>query len=250
MICQHLTSLLGFDCSPLTEGGDVVLIASPFTFDDGDALPIFAEQKNGQIRFFDDGQALMHFIGRGVRIENKKHAKFLFVSAAKYGTTFTENGELEIWAPIEGAANAFAKYLGSLIALTTWEREQKGVNTDLSIFLDEVTMALRAWKPNSEITEEPTFEGISGREYKLDLLFDGEPVVVTGASSRSVSAVLHRLVDIHAMLTNSDRKFLVVIDDRSDPESADREAKIMQTVATVMPFTALTAKSQASARIH
>jgi Domain of unknown function DUF1828 len=244
MICQQLTNILGFDCSPLTDSGDVVLISTPFTFDDGDSLPVFAEQLNGQIRFFDDGQTLMHFIGRGVRIENKKHATFLSTATSKNGTTFTDDGQVEIWSPIERAAEAFSKYLSSMIALSSWERDQQGTDTDAVLFVEEVAMALRAWKPTAQIVLEPSFEGISGRPYRLDFLFEGQAVAVTGAHPNSVSAVLHRLIDIHSRIANSEQKFLVIIDDRNDPDSANREALIVQSVAMVMPFTALEAKSR------
>ena len=77
MICHQFSSLLGFECHPLSEDGSVAAISSPFTFEDGDSLPLFVESVNGQVRFFDDGATLMHFIGRGVRIENKRNATFL-----------------------------------------------------------------------------------------------------------------------------------------------------------------------------
>ena len=250
MICQQLSTLLGFDCSPLTESGNVALVSTPFKFDDGDALPVFAELINGQIRFFDDGHTLMHFIGRGVRIENKKHATFLASTATKNGTAFTDQGEVEIWAPSDSAAEAFNKYISSLIALSAWEREQRGADTDVSLFVEEVAMALRAWKPQADITLEPPFEGVSGRTYKLDFLLDGLAVTVASAHPNSVSAVLHKLVDIHGRLATTGAKFLVVIDDRTDPDSAAREALIVQSVATVMPFTALEASAQASVVTH
>ncbi len=250
MICQQLSTLLGFDCSPLTESGDVVLISTPFKFDDGDRLPVFAELINGKIRFFDDGHTLMHFIGRGVRIENKKHSTFLINTACKNGAAFTDRGEVEAWASIENAAEAFSRYLSSMIALSAWEREQLDVNTDVSLFVEEVGMALRAWMPNADITLEPPFEGVSGRVYKLDFLVDGQAVAATGSHPNSVSSLLHKLVDIHGRIANADVKLLVVIDDRNDPEAADREARIVQSVAKVIPFSALEASAQSSLATH
>lgn len=250
MICQQLTTLLGFDCSPLTESGSVVLISTPFRFDDGDAIPVFAEHVNGQIRFFDDGQTLMHFIGRGVRIENKTHATFLTNTALKNGAFFTDDGDIEAWAPINRAAEAFGKYMSSMIALTAWEREQHGINTDVSLFVEEVGLVLRAWKPRAAITLAPPFEGVSGRVHKLDFLVDGQAVVATGTHPNAVSAVLHKLVDVRGRLANSDTNFLVIIDDRHDLFAANREALIVQSVATVMPFTALAAKVHSSLTSH
>ena len=250
MICQQLTAILGFCCSPLTESGDIVHISTPFNFDDGDALPVFAELTNGQIRFFDDGHTLMHFIGRGMRIENKRHASFLLTTASKNGAVFTDQGEIETWASVGNAAEAFGRYLSSMIALSAWEREQRDVKTDISLFVEEVEMALRAWKPHAAITLEPPFEGISGRYYKLDFLVDGEAVEVTGTHPNSIGSLLHKLVDIHGRIANSDANFLVVIDDRHDAHAAKREALVLQSVATVISFTALEARAQSSVASH
>lgn len=239
MICDQLTTLLGFDCFPLSEDGSVALVQTPFKFEDGDSLPVYVEMIEGQIRFFDDGATLRHFIGRGVRIENRKHATFLVNAAARHNAAFTDAGEIEAWASVKEADKAFSSFLCSMLSVVSWEKDQQGEDTDTSIFLEEVAMALRAWKPTASIAHEPEFEGVSGRKYKLDFLLDGQPVAVTGAHPNSVSAVLHRLLDIHGNPRTGDFKPLVIIDDRSDPEAAKREAAIIQSVSTVMPFSAL-----------
>lgn len=250
MICEQLTVLLGFDCFPLSEGGEVALVQTPFKFEDGDALPVFVEITEGQIRFFDDGATLRHFIGRGVRIENKKHASFLIGLASKYRAAFTESGEIEAWASMKDASSAFSAFMCSMLAIAAWEKDQQGEDTDTSIFVEEVAMALRAWKPSASIALEPEFDGVSGRKYKLDFLLDGQPVAVTGAHANSVSAVLHRLLDIHGRPANEGFRPLVIIDDRSDPEAARREASIIQNVSTVMPFSALEAQAATSNQTH
>jgi len=250
MICEQLTNMLGFDCSPLTEGCNVALISTPFKFDDGDPLPVFVEIVDGQVRFFDDGGTLRHFLGRGLRIENKKHTSFLTNTAAKNGAAFTEAGEIEAWAAQSNAAVAFSQFLSSMLALTAWEREQRGVDTDESVFVEEVAMALRAWKPDASIALDPPFEGVSGRFYKLDFMVDGQAIAATGSHANSVSALLHKLVDIRGRIANSDMKVLVVIDDRQDQAAATRESSIVQSVATVMPFTALERNAHRSSLAH
>jgi hypothetical protein len=241
MICDQLTTLLGFDCFPLTEGGEIALVQTPFKFHDGDALPVFVEVLSNQVRFFDDGATLRHFLGRGVRVETKKHATFLSSHATKHGAAFTEAGEIEAWASLDKAGTAFSAFLSSLLALTAWEKDQEGMDTDMSVFVEEVAMALRAWKPDASIAFSPPFTGISGRAYKLNFLLDGRPVAVTSAHPNSVSALLHRLIDIHGLPINEGFQPLVIIDDRTDPRAADREASIMQNVSTVIPFSSLQA---------
>ncbi|CAN7464944.1 DUF1828 domain-containing protein [Acidovorax sp. LjRoot38] len=250
MICHQFSSLLGFECHPLTEDGSVAAISSPFTFEDGDSLPLFVESVNGQVRFFDDGATLMHFIGRGVRIENKRNATFLISAAQRHGGTFNEAGEIEFWAPEAAAPLAFAKYLASLMDIVSWEKDQQGVNTDISVFVEEVGIALRAWKPGAEITKSPPFIGVSGKPYELDYLIDGQPVVATGPRAQSATWVLHKLVDIQSVIANAGMSPLIVIDDRLDPESADQESKVLQSVGTAIKFTDLEARAAASLHNH
>lgn len=217
----------------------MALVQTPFRFEDGDSLPVFVEVLDGRVRFFDDGATLRHFIGRGVRIENKKHATFLANLASRHKAAFTEQGEIETWASVENAPLAFSAFMCSMLSIASWEKEQHGQDTDTLIFVEEVAMALRAWKPDATISLDPEFEGVTGKRYKLEFLLNGQPVAVTGAHANSVSALLHRLLDIHALPANQGFKPLVIIDDRTDPEAARRESSIIQNVSTVMPFTAL-----------
>lgn len=236
MICDQLSSLLGFECHPLTDDGAVVLVQTPFKFDDGDAMPVFVEMVNGQVRFFDDGATLRHFLGRGARIENKKHASFLAGIANKHSAAFSDQGEIESWSSQKDASQAFSSFMCTMLAVASWEKEQGGQDTDTSIFVEEVALALRAWKPSASITTDPEFDGVSGKRYKLDFLLDGQPVAVTGAHANSVSALLHRLLDIHGKPTNDGFRPMVIIDDRADPAAAKRESSIIQNISTVMQF--------------
>ncbi|MFC5608206.1 DUF1828 domain-containing protein [Variovorax soli] len=239
MICAHLTTLLGFDCTPLDEGGMVAHVSTPFRFADGDAVPVYVEMANGQVRFFDDGHTVMHFTGRGMRLEDGRHTRFLTTAAQAHGATFSDQGDMEAWAPEAQAADAFGRYMAAMLEVCRWEKDQEGASTDVTFLVDEVATALRAWKPTATITENPEFTGISGKPHRLDFLFDGQGVAVATPNPRSASAVLRRLVDIRSAHDNAALPLLVVVDDRADPEGAKREAAILQNVAKVLPFGSL-----------
>lgn len=244
MICDNLTNLLGFDCLPLSDSGLVGIVHTPFKFEDGDSLPVFVEFADGMVRFFDDGATLRHFMGRGVRIENRKHVTFLTNIANAHEAAFSDTGEIEAWGNMDSAPVAFSRYLSSMLAIAAWEKGQEGEDTDTSIFVQEVAIALRAWKPSATLTLEPPFEGITKKAYKLDFLLDGQPVIAVGSHPNSVSSLLHKLVDIHNLPENRGFDPLVVIDDRRDREAANKESKVIQSLATVMPFSALEKQSR------
>lgn len=252
MICEKLSSLLGFDCCPLSEAGNVALIETPFQFADGEGLPVYSEVSNGQIRFFDDGGVILHFLSRGLRLENKRHLRFIQNAAEANGVALTEAGEVEVWAKLEDAPAAFSQYVSTLLQLVAWEAAQEGANQDTSHFVDEVVMALRSWKPGAYLEIDPApVEGISGQQHKLDAVFDGQGVIVTGTHHSTVNSSLRKLVDLRARPANQDLRLLVVIDDRGDAEAAAREAKVMQAVATVLPFTQLERNAeQSSGALH
>lgn len=253
MICDQLSELIGFQCCPLTAAGDVAFIATPFRFADGDGLPVYTEIADGQVRFFDDGGVVMHFLGQGLRLDNKRRLRFISSAAEEHGLTLTESGEIEVWTRSEDAPGAFAKYIGGLLSIAAWEKAQEGVSQDTSHFLDEVVLALRAWKPKADLVIDPDpIEGISGQLYQLDAMFEGRGVLVTGTHHAAIGSNLRKLVDLRTRPANHSLEFMVVIDDRADPELADRESKVMQALAAVMPFTQLerNAASKSSAAMH
>jgi len=244
MICDDISALLGFHCLPMNGDGTVVKIEVPFRFDDGDAMPVFAESFAGgqQVRFFDDCGVLMHFSGRGMDFDDGRRAKFVRAAASNHGVCFSDGGELEAWASINEAASAFARYMSALLQIVSWERDQRGVSTDTALFVEEVAMYLKVWKPNASLTPDPEFDGISGQRHKLDFLFDGKGVVATGCHQIAAAAALWKMLDIRG--AGSQPPFLVVIDDRPSSADAEREGLVMQTVAEVLPFTNLEANAK------
>lgn len=246
MICHRISELLGLSCHPLTDDGLVAMIDSPFKYPDGDNFPIFIEKLGPQIRFFDDGGALLHLLGRGISLDDHRKTKFVKNLAEPFQVKLNDAGELEIWATEANAPTAFANYMAAMLSLAKWEADQVGVSTDLSLFLDEVALYLKAWKPNSTIATGPEFVGISGHVYKLDFSVDRDAVLAITPHHASVSSAAKKLLDIRAVETYSNLKIIVVVDDRQDGEAAKREGRVLESVGNVMMMTALERQAVAS----
>ena len=238
MICSHLPSLLGVVCHPLTDDGSVALVETPFTFDDGDGINVYIERRGSLLRFFDDGETLLHFMGRGLKFDSGHKTRFLSKAGEPFGVVLSEGGDLEIWAPQEHASKSFAAFVSTLLAVTRWEYEQKGVATDVLQLLEEVEMYLRAWKPSAPLIREPEYQGITGHVYKLDFDFDGRPVAAINTHHSTVSSTIRKLLDITNRPENVARP-LVILDDRADAKHAKMEALVIQAVADVLVFSAL-----------
>lgn len=250
MICQQLHILTGFECMPLTDDGSLACIFTPFRFGDGDAFALYAEQAGGQLRFFDDGEVLLHFMGRGMQMHDQRRTKFIRAAGEPHGVHLNDDGILEIWTTSEDAPRAFAGFLSAVAAIAAWERDHQGAHIDAVQFVQEVEQLLRAWRPESSLTESPEFRGITGQTYALDLMFEGRPVAAVSAHHSSVGGALRRLIDIKSLPLNADLDILVVIDDRTDSVAADREAKVLNAVAKVMPMTTLEMHARMGALAH
>ena len=239
MICSRMSEMLGLACHPLSDDGLIATIASPFTYPDGDEIPIFVEKLGPQVRFFDDGEMLLHLLGRGLSLDDHRKTKFIKNFAEPNNVQLNEQGELEIWSTEEGAPAAFAQYISTLLTLSKWESEQIGVATDIALFLDEVAICLRAWKPQAKIIEAPEYTGISGHIYKLHFSVDGDAVLAVNPRHASVSSAAKKLLDIRAVDEQKSLKIFVIMDDRENKEAAKNEARVLGMVANVMMMSSL-----------
>lgn len=250
MICSSISEMIGFMCHPLTDDGSVAMIDTPFAFPDGDEIPVFVEKISGQVRFFDDGGTIMHLLGRGVSLDDQRKTRFIKNLAEPNGVSLTEMGELEIWAKSEDAPIAFAKYMSTMLALSSWELDQNGASTDASLFLDEVAMCLRAWKSFGALSDGEELKGISGHVYKMDFQFDGGAVLAIGTHPATVSSAAKKLLDIRAATQNEELKILLIIDDRRDADAAKSEGLILESVSNVMMMTQLQRRAHAWDKPH
>ncbi|MEJ8811401.1 DUF1828 domain-containing protein [Variovorax ureilyticus] len=238
-VCTDLTSLIGVTCYPLSDDGSVAMLDTSFKFADGDDAPVFVEKTAGQVRFFDDGGVLLHFAGRGVRIESLRNVRFIQNLSAAYGVKLNDDGELELWANERDAPAAFANYVSTLVALTAWERDQQGVASDLTLLIDEVEMCLRAIDPAWAPVPRPEYVGVSGQRYHLDFDFNGSGVIAITPHKLTVSSAIRKLLDIKSKPDNMGFEALIILDDRADPDGAKSEGRVLDAVGRVWPMTRL-----------
>ena len=168
MICEQVKNIIGFDVHLLEHNSNIMWIDTPFTFSDGDGFSIYAEKISNTIRFFDAGETLLHFMGRGVDIKKSRGVSFINKIAANHGVNLSERGDLEILSTSNDFKSSFAQFVSALLELVTWEKEQELVNTDMDLFVQEVAMCFRSAYPNEAQLPSPEFKGISGHKYHFD----------------------------------------------------------------------------------
>lgn len=124
MVNSNIPELLGLEYVPLKEDGSFGAINTPFIFEDGDPIPVYVEEFDGAIRFFDDGGVIWHFMGRGVPLDQEGDADFIRELIQPTGARLNDRGEVEALGPVEQAPNTFARYLSALLTIVRWEYEQ------------------------------------------------------------------------------------------------------------------------------
>lgn len=244
MICSNLHKLIGFACQPVNEQGSIAQIATPFTFADGDRLPVYVQSYDSQVhRFFDDGQTLLHFIGRGMKFKTGHQLRFLANLAEKHGAALNKNGVLEVFSQNSSPQDAFSKYLSCLVAITEWEKEHEGLNADGAAFVAEVAHALTESDPAGHFERSPLYLGSSGKKHALDFKFNGVGYIAIKPSQQSAAPALYKLVDITNRNSNVDEEVVVVVDDRFDKAAAKRVSQVFRTVAEVVSFSRIETKN-------
>lgn len=248
MICQNLLNLTGFACQPINEQGTLARISTPFCFADGDPVPVYIQSFEGDVhRFFDDGQTILHFMGRGMKFDSGHQFRFLSNLAQKHGAFLNSNGVIEILSKDATPADAFARYISCLVSIIHWEEEHQGIDADGSAFATMVAHALMEMHPGLELQARPSYLGSSGKKHELDFKLDGTGYVAVKPSQQSAAPALYKLVDITNRQSNAAENLIVVIDDRFDKPAAKSTQQIFRGIATeVISYSKLAPGSVAS----
>jgi hypothetical protein len=250
MICHQLTTLLGYQCHPLTEDGSVALIDTSFTFQDGDFVPVYVQHIAGQVRFFDAGETILHLMGRGVNLSAPAKIKFLKTIAEKNGTAINASGEIEVYESEGNASNAFAKYLSTILNVVKWETDQQGISTDADTFVEEVKMYLQAAFPSQKQLPSPEYVGISGHVYEFDFIQGDSAVLAVTPHHASISSAIKKLVDLNQVAAYSNLNTLIVIEDRQDSNAANNETKVLTAISKVLPMSVLEKQATVSSSLN
>lgn len=249
MICNNLYKLIGFSCQALNEQGSIARIATPFTFADGDNFPIYVQSYDSQVhRFFDDGQTLLHFIGRGMKFKNGHQLRFLANIAERHGASLNKNGVLEVFSEGLAPQEAFSKFLACLMAVTEWEKENEAINANAenAAFIAEVSYALLENNPSGIFEKEPAYFGSSGKKHTLDFKLNGIGYIAIKPSQQAAAPAIYKLVDITNRNTNIDEEIVVVIDDRFDKSAAKNISQVFRSLSEVVNFSRIDIQKNAA----
>jgi hypothetical protein len=139
--------------------------------------------------------------------------------------------------PIKHGVSCIARYMAAMLSVVDLEREYLGTDERLDQFIREVEFYLSAWKPKSPVTRFPYAQGHSGRVHRFDFEQDGTLIDAAKPHQGRTGFILRKATDINN--AGGERKMMVVMDDRDDPEREEIETDILSTLISVLPFSRL-----------
>jgi hypothetical protein len=243
MNCSDFESLLGMRCNPVA---DAIEIITPFTFQDGNGIEIYARSHSSQVHFFDDGTTLFHLNNVGIHLNDKRNLAPLKAIADTHGVALADDGVFELLCNKDTAPKGFASFVSAILGIADWERKQSGVSQDNSLFIEEVAMHLTAWKKDTPLLRKPTAKGFSGRTLEFDFQFGDQYIDAVLPHANSTGAELRKAVDLNNGPLGSKNGFLLIVEDRKSPLNAKQEIEILSRVATAWPMSQLIAASGGS----
>lgn len=245
MNCQSIARQLAFDCTPLqgVHGEPVFELGTPFSFHDGSAICVYVVDHGGFAEISDDGLTLIHLSGLGLDPWGSRRRAVLRDRVKPYGVELRDDGSLRMLLTESQLAWCLPRFVAAELAVAEWAREQVGAPETARQLADEVEMYLRAWRPQATLTRQPVLCGISGHEYRFDFQQGNELIDVISPHHNATGGVMRKLGDVLNADHPTPPKVRVVVDDRTEPDRALVEMRIIASLATAMPLTKLIEKT-------
>ncbi|MBG1251940.1 DUF1828 domain-containing protein [Burkholderia pseudomallei] len=230
MNCADLFGALGFSCRKFSTG--TLAVGTPFSFADGDVIHFYLDEFGSSVRIRDNSDTLFHLSTVGLDVTDRKKWRFFRQLAEAHGLQLEDSGELLGRAEIADLPDLVKRYVGTLLKVADYEREQRGMSDEAGQFLAEVEFYLRAWHIDRNIVAHPQIIGLSGRIHTFDFEYGDELVDAIRPNSNSTGSILRKAMDL-ADDENASR-ILVVMDDREDVERASAETAILSRMVSVV----------------
>jgi hypothetical protein len=235
MKCEGFIRRLGLNCREVGDG--TIAIETPFTFCDGEPIGFYLRERNESIFVSDNADTLTHLLAVGMDLSDRRKWKGLRESIAPFGFSLQETGEITGEASKASGHSLFSKYIGAMLVVADYEREYLGLSEEQDQYIKEVEMYLREWKPRSEIETYVMAQGHSGRFHRFHFEQDNTLIDAARPQHNRTGAILRKAADV--INTGTNKKIMVVMDDREDLERAKVETDILSTMVSVMSFSTL-----------
>jgi Domain of unknown function DUF1828 len=239
--CDWAASLTKYDCLPVNNlhGEPGVEIGTPFALHGGAAVVVYCFAQGSHQVFSDDGDTLIHLSGLGLDVWHGARLKAIREVATGHNVTLSDSGCLTALARPEHAPFVFAQFLSAVLAMSRWAETSLQLEPQPIDLAAEAEPYIVARNPAWFLKRDPAVRGASHNTYRFDFLHGPDLIDVVGPSAQSTGGVMRKVGDIINGPFLGDRKTLIIVDDRTDPQRAAHEISILGSLTRAMPFTRL-----------
>ncbi len=241
LTCEWAARLTQYDCQPVNSlhGEAGLEIGTPFALHGGAAVVVYCFPQGTHQVFSDDGDTLLHLSSLGLDVWHRSRMKAVGDVAARLNVTLTDRGCLTALARPEQSTFVFAQFVSAVLAVSRWAEESMQLEPQSIDLPAEAEPYIVARNPAWQLKREPVVRGASQNTYRFDFLHGHDLIDVVGPSAQSTGGVMRKVGDIVNGPFLGDRKTLIIVDDRGDPDRAMHEISILGSLTRAMPFTRL-----------
>lgn len=240
MNCEWAAALTRFDCRPMrTHSGDACLeIGTPFSIPGGHAINLYLVEEGSHIRISDNADTIMAMDAIGIDVSSRRIGSFRD-AAKRCNLTVTDSGEVMMLTRPEHAAAGFANAVSGMIMLSHWAAEQLRQEPKEHDLASELEPYIIARNPTATLTRHPKVMGASRAIHTFDLQHGKDLIDVISAHSNSTGSAMRKCGDIINGPFANGATPLIIVDDRKDRETAEREIGILASVTRAMAVSRL-----------
>ena len=240
--CEWAQALTRYDCQTLRglDGQPCLEIGTPFSLLDGSAINFYlTELGNGMVKITDNADTLFQLGGMGLDVWQASRLGAIRDLMQQYKMGIGEQGDLFVLAPSGQAANAFARAITALLALSAWASGHMENQEPTIDILAAVEPWIIARNPDAFYKKLPRVKGASTTMYTFDLRHGNDLIDVISADPRATGAAMRKTGDIQNGPFAEHLKPLIVVYDLISPEKAENEISILGSVTRAMPASRL-----------
>lgn len=233
--CTWFHAHNGWHCQRLEgRSQETLYVSTPVLLADGKPLDFYLLRQGKNLAFTDDGLTLFALQNFGIEFGNRRQIKGLESITERLEFTISDAGSIEALIPEDQLAWWMSRVLRMFVGVAEWQAERIAQHDTDFALTDEVERLLRIKAPDRHLVVAPRVK-FKGIDYTFDFLWGSIYVDAINPSPQSVSSRLRKA--ILATQDDTDIDLLFILDNRFDPEKADRELPVLGQVAKTIRLT-------------
>jgi hypothetical protein len=235
--CDWAKALSQYDCTPVRaiDGTVALEIGTPFSLPDSSAINLLLVTHGEHLLITDNADTIHQLSALGLLPWRHLDA----IRGACGALTLSDQGDFRMLTSEIKAPLSFALAITGLLKVAEWAREQLGARLDEVDIVAEAEPYIIARNPDAAIRRNVAVEGLSHTKYKFDFLHGKDLIDVLRPNATATAHTMRKVGDVQNGPFAPGLSPLIIVDDRQDAQTAERELQILGSSTRAMPFTRL-----------